>query len=266
MIKKVFRYPSILEAESAAFSDVKDMLLKAGLDGKKLFNIMLAVSEAFTNALEHGNKFIARKEIEVSISINNDQIIADITDEGEGFAARPAADFASDIMAEGGRGVDLMKSVADEIRYEKAGKSGGTRVSMRFKRDKNNKSEKTGGNLEDKMEIRRKDEGQVTVIYLSGRLDLGSGNRLKDEVKSVLSSGKPCIHLNLKGVEFVNSSGLGALVSIMKETRIHRGRLTLSDMADYVREIFEITQLSHIFEIFATEQEALRSYQTAAVS
>lgn len=266
MIKKVFRYPSMLESESIIFSDVKALLLGAGLSRRKLFNIMLAVSEAFTNALEHGNKFVAGKEIEVSITVNDDQIIADITDEGEGFAARPIADNPLDLMAEGGRGVGLMRSVADEIKFEKADGSGGTRVSMRFKRDENLESKKTGGNLEDKMEITRKDEGQVTVIYLSGRLDLGNGNKLKDEVKSILSSGKPCVHLNLKGVEFVNSSGLGALVSIMKETRIHRGRLTLSDMADYVREIFDITQLSHIFEIFATEEEALRSYQTATVN
>jgi anti-anti-sigma regulatory factor len=47
----------------------------------------------------------------------------------------------------------------------------------------------------------------------------------------------------------------------MKEIRLHRGRLTLSDLADYVREIFDITQLSHIFEIFSTEEEAIKSYQ-----
>lgn len=115
------------------------------------------------------------------------------------------------------------------------------------------------------MEFNRTDEGNVVVISMSGRLDLGNGSRLKEEIKDILTSGKTSFHLNLGNVEFVNSSGLGALVSIMKEIRIHRGRLTLSDLADYVQEIFDITQLSHIFEIFSTEEEALRSYQAITV-
>ncbi len=114
------------------------------------------------------------------------------------------------------------------------------------------------------MDIKRKDKDNVTVLTLSGRLDLGNGNKLKECVKEILDSERTSIHINLKEVEFVNSSGLGSLVSIMKETRLNRGRLTLSDMADYVREIFDITQLSHIFEIFQTEEEALSSFQTAS--
>jgi anti-sigma B factor antagonist len=114
------------------------------------------------------------------------------------------------------------------------------------------------------MEFRRKDENSVAIISMTGRLDLKNGNKLKETIKSALDDGKASIHLNLKDVEFVNSSGLGAMVSIMKEIRLHRGRLTLSDMADYVREVFDITQLSHIFEIFPNEEEALKSYMTAA--
>ncbi len=114
------------------------------------------------------------------------------------------------------------------------------------------------------MELSRRDEDMVVVLILKGRLDLANGNKLKDEIKDVLNSGKTAIHLNMKDLEFVNSSGLGAMVSIMKEIRLQHGRLTLSDMADYVREVFDITQLSHIFEIFPAENEALISYQTAS--
>jgi anti-sigma B factor antagonist len=66
-------------------------------------------------------------------------------------------------------------------------------------------------------------------------------------------------------VDFINSSGLGALVSLMKEIRLVKGRLTLSNLASYVREIFDITQLSHIFEIFTAEEDALASYEAVAV-
>jgi len=115
------------------------------------------------------------------------------------------------------------------------------------------------------MEFNRRDEGNITIISLSGRLDLSNGNELKEKVKEALGENRTSIHINLHEVEFVNSSGLGALVSIMKEVRLQRGRLTLSDMADYVREVFDITQLSHIFEIYPTEEEAINSHQSAVI-
>ncbi len=116
------------------------------------------------------------------------------------------------------------------------------------------------------MEITKREEGKTVVLHLSGRLDLASGSTLKEEVKTLTDEGTSSIHLNLSEVEFINSSGLGSLVSLMKEIRLLKGRLTLSDLAGYVQEIFDITQLSHIFEIFETEEEALASYRPAAVN
>jgi len=113
------------------------------------------------------------------------------------------------------------------------------------------------------MDIKLREVGDVAVLNLSGRLDLANGSTLKDQLKQLFADSKNQIHLNLAEVEFINSSGLGALVSIMKEVRLIKGRLTLSNPASYVQEIFEITQLSHIFEIYSTEEEALSSFQTA---
>lgn len=111
------------------------------------------------------------------------------------------------------------------------------------------------------MEMTVRERGTVTILSLSGRLDLASGTALKEQVKKLLAKSNTSVHLNLQNVEFINSSGLGALVSIMKEIRMFKGRLTLSNLASYVQEIFDITQLSHIFEIYQTEDEAVASYQ-----
>ncbi len=116
------------------------------------------------------------------------------------------------------------------------------------------------------MDINVDQLGNVTVLRLKGRLDLASGSELKEKAKELFADDKTTVHLNLEGVEFINSSGLGALVSTMKETRVRKGRLTLSNLASYVQEIFDITQLSHIFEIFGTEEEALSSYTKSAVT
>jgi anti-sigma B factor antagonist len=114
------------------------------------------------------------------------------------------------------------------------------------------------------MEIQMQDQDNLAVLSLSGRLDLASGAMLKEQVKRLIEKNTNQIHLNLSEVEFINSSGLGALVSVMKEVRLQKGRLTLSNLASYVQEIFEITQLSHIFEIYLTEAEALATYQAVA--
>lgn len=116
------------------------------------------------------------------------------------------------------------------------------------------------------MEITVKENERTTTLKLDGRLDLASGTDLKEQVKNLFEQGKFAVHLNLNGVEFINSSGLGTLVSIMKLTRIKKGRLTLSNLASYVQEIFDITQLSHIFEIYDTEEEALNSYNTVSAN
>lgn len=108
-------------------------------------------------------------------------------------------------------------------------------------------------------------EGNVAILSLSGRLDLTSGGVVKEEVKKLFEKEINQVHMNMTKVDFINSSGLGALVSIMKEVRIQKGRLTMSNLASYVQEIFDITQLSHIFEIFGIEEEALASFQPAAV-
>ncbi|MEW5925724.1 MAG: anti-sigma factor antagonist [Candidatus Zixiibacteriota bacterium] len=266
MIVKSFKYASVIESEGRMYEDIKSFLMRNGIAGKLRGNIMLTVSEGFTNALTHGNNYDSSKSIEITVGINDAIVTADITDEGDGDISSINKRKPPDLMQEGGRGVNLMETIADSFKITKDGSTGGLRISMTFERSRYINAENNKRNLEAIMEFSKKDEGNLTVISLSGRLDLSTGGKLKEEVKKILESGKTTVHLNLSEVEFVNSSGLGALVSIMKEVRIFRGRLTLSNLEDYVQEIFDITQLSHIFEIFTTEEEAIKSYQPIEAS
>jgi anti-sigma B factor antagonist len=115
------------------------------------------------------------------------------------------------------------------------------------------------------MDITVKQHGNVNVLILKGKLDLANSSDLKEAVKSLLEQDKNRMHFNMTGVDFINSSGLGALVSMMKEIRVNRGRLTLSDLAPYVSEIFEITQLSNVFEIYGSEKDAVESFEIKSV-
>ena len=110
------------------------------------------------------------------------------------------------------------------------------------------------------MESRVESFNNVDVMRVSGRIDLVTSNTLKDSIRERLHEKRLFLVLNMERVDFINSSGLGALVSILKDVRLVNGRLILSNLAPYVQEIFEITQLSNVFEIFGTEQEAIDSF------
>ncbi|MCP4581282.1 MAG: STAS domain-containing protein [candidate division Zixibacteria bacterium] len=110
------------------------------------------------------------------------------------------------------------------------------------------------------MDIQKRIDGDIAILSLAGRLDLTSASSLKEASKNVLSSDSKKMVLNLSDVDFINSSGLGALVSILKEVRKSQGSMKLTNLAPYVKEIFDITQLSNIFDIFPDENQALSSF------
>ncbi len=110
------------------------------------------------------------------------------------------------------------------------------------------------------MNITQKEVGDVSIIGLQGRIDLTSASELKNVSRSIIDKQNCKMILNMEAVDFINSSGLGALVSILKEVRSSKGTLKISNLAPYVKEIFDITQLSNIFDICENDQIAMNSF------
>jgi anti-sigma B factor antagonist len=110
------------------------------------------------------------------------------------------------------------------------------------------------------MDIQKRVEGDIAVLCLEGRLDLSSASLLKETSKDILANQSKKMILNLDKVDFINSSGLGALVSVLKEVRNNQGSMKLTNLAPYVKEIFDITQLSNIFDIYTDEGKAIASF------
>ena len=95
----------------------------------------------------------------------------------------------------------------------------------------------------------------VTVIELSGILDGIRGNELRREISSTLANGANILLLDMKEVKFIDSSGLGALVSAMQMVRNGNGKLFVCSINDQVRMLFELTKMDRIFQIFADQEE-----------
>ena len=118
------------------YDDVKTFLVDKGIDARLIGNIMLSVSEAFTNALLHGNQSDPNKSIHISITTNNNEITADIIDEGSGDVEHLGSDEEADLWQEGGRGMMLIKRMSREVAFSKSLITGGLQVTIKFDRNK----------------------------------------------------------------------------------------------------------------------------------
>jgi anti-sigma B factor antagonist len=103
--------------------------------------------------------------------------------------------------------------------------------------------------------------GDVTILDLKGKITIGLGDiALRNAVQEAISSGAQKILINLKDVSTIDSSGVGELVSAYT-TATNRGtKLKLTSLPDKVADILHITQLITVFDVYDTEDEALKSF------
>jgi anti-sigma B factor antagonist len=110
------------------------------------------------------------------------------------------------------------------------------------------------------MIVRVEDKGTAVLIEVKEeRLDAHNSGDLKAQMLNLFEEGKQQLVIDLQEVRFVDSSGLGALVSGFKNASARNGNLKLCGLQPQVKSMFELTRLHRVFEIFPTAQEALAS-------
>ena len=101
----------------------------------------------------------------------------------------------------------------------------------------------------------------ITIVDLSGRITLGEGSAtLKDTVHDLLSKGLKRIVLNLGEVNYVDSSGIGALVSALTAAKNQGGQLKLLNVTKRVHDLLQITKLHTLFDVKNDEAAAVLSF------
>ena len=109
------------------------------------------------------------------------------------------------------------------------------------------------------VESRHTDTG-VTVLAPSGRLDVAGAPALKEAVSEAIKDEKPRLVIDMEGVSFVDSSGLGSVVAALKQVRSSKGDLRLAAPNQQVRVVLELTTLDRVFPYYATVEEALTDF------
>lgn len=112
------------------------------------------------------------------------------------------------------------------------------------------------------MDITKRRVGDVTILDLKGKLTIGDGAEvLRDTVASVVFQGERKILLNLAGVPYMDSGGLGQLVRCSVVTGRASGAVKLVNLTSKITDLLAITKLSNVFDSFDSEPEALASFQ-----
>ena len=112
------------------------------------------------------------------------------------------------------------------------------------------------------LNIKERQSGDVTVLDLSGKVTIGEGSvQLREAVRRLLDEGKKNILLNLGDVSYVDSSGIGELVSSYTTAGNAGGHLKLLNLTKKIQDLLMITKLLTVFETFEVEQDALASFK-----
>lgn len=110
-------------------------------------------------------------------------------------------------------------------------------------------------------EIQKRDREDIVILDLKGRLVVGeAASRLRDEMLGLAAAGRNRVVLNLAGVDFIDSTGLGAMVICYTTLKKGGGALKLCNLAEREIELLVLTKLTSVFELFDDEQHAINSF------
>jgi anti-sigma B factor antagonist len=112
------------------------------------------------------------------------------------------------------------------------------------------------------LNINERQAGDVTVLDMSGKITIGEGSvALRTAVRRLLEEGKKRILLNLGGVSYIDSSGIGELVASFTAINKEAGQLKLLNLTQKLQDLLAITKLLTVFDVYENEPDALNSFK-----
>ena len=112
------------------------------------------------------------------------------------------------------------------------------------------------------LEVREREAGDVSILDLSGKVTFGEGSStLRNAIRRLAQEGRKKILLNLSGVGYMDSTGIGELVASYTTVQNAGGQLKLLNLTQKLQSLLAITKLLTVFDTYESEDEALRSFQ-----
>jgi len=112
------------------------------------------------------------------------------------------------------------------------------------------------------LDVNERQAGDVTILDLTGEVRLGDSSvALRDSVRKLADGGKNKVLLNLAGVKYMDSSGIGELIANYTTISRQGGQLKLLNLTDRIQNLLVITKLLTVFDSYDNEAEALKSFE-----
>ena len=235
---------------------IKRFCLQAPGDAEQLaIQLQLAINELFCNIVQHGSKDQNQGIIIIKVELEAEGMFIDIADQGAYFDPKQVQEpsFAGD--RDEGFGLYLARQVADQITYApKKSREGWNHLRLFKKYIEEGK----------KMHFVHTTLDHILIITLEGEsLDAGYASEFKEKVINLLASVKIYnVVFDLSQVRFIDSSGLGVFLSLLRFCSQHNGELKLASLNKTVRTMFELVSMHKIFEIYNTTEEAVQSFNS----
>jgi anti-sigma B factor antagonist len=112
------------------------------------------------------------------------------------------------------------------------------------------------------LELKEREAGDVAILDLSGKVTFGEGSgQLRHAIRRLTQEGKKKILLNLAGVGYMDSTGIGELVANYTTVQNAGGQLKLLNLTQKLQSLLAITKLLTVFDVYDNESDALNSFQ-----
>ena len=112
------------------------------------------------------------------------------------------------------------------------------------------------------LEVKERQAGDITILDMNGAVRIGEGSvALRDAVKRLVNDGKKKVLLNLGGVNYMDSTGVGELIANYTTLSREGGQLKLLNLTDRIQNLLVITKLLTVFDAYDNEGEALSSFK-----
>ena len=109
--------------------------------------------------------------------------------------------------------------------------------------------------------LTHKMKGEVLVVYLEGRLDVSVANEVEEKLAELIdTAGHTKVLLNMDGIEYMSSSGFRACISTLRKLNAKEGVLKISNIKPAVKRIFDVIELTSLFDIYDSEENALNAF------
>jgi anti-sigma B factor antagonist len=111
------------------------------------------------------------------------------------------------------------------------------------------------------MDIQSSSHGEVTLLALSGEIDLHTSPKLREALQGLLKEKTARLLVDLAEVSYMDSSALATLIEYLRDSSSYAGKLALCNLQPRVKVVFELVRLNELFRIFPTREEALAELQ-----